>query len=468
MECCHQLMNMMNNILDFSKINSKRFVLIKGSLDIKKAVKDASLMIEGKAQTKNIKYKVTQQENIPILIGDMQRLTQIITNLLSNAVKYTDKGYISLSVTGEETKEMQNYVKKWRITFEVRDSGIGISKIDHERIFKIFDQGTHAITRNGTGLGLTVSKELAKLMGGDIEVYSSGIKGEGSLFRFHIISEEEINPSHLSDEDSENLRNSKILVVDDRAEYRMQLTDMLFKWGCRPMVVCSGEEALLMISHTEKFDIILVDICMEYMSGIQLAQELRGNPTTKNIYLIALSSVELAVAGGVELFDFYMNKPINQNALLPVLINAAKKKILNDVPVHTNIKKNPKKNKTDLKILIAEDDKNNSFTIKEMLFYLGFNIDNMKIVEDGQKCVAEVRKRQYDVVLMDIKMFPMDGLEATKHIRQMNPRPYIIAVSAAVQASDKQRCQQVGIDSYLAKPVLKEKLMTALTPLILD
>lgn len=466
MECTNQLMTMIGNILDFSKISSKRFVLAKEPLDIKKAVKDASLMVEGRAQSKNIAFNVDVQEDIPVLLGDLQRLTQIITNLLSNAVKFTSKGFVKLSMRGERIVDVSSYVKKWNIIFEIRDSGIGIPKVDQTRIFEIFDQGTSSITRNGTGLGLTVSRELAKLMGGDIEVQSSGIKGEGSLFTFHIVVEQEIRLESLSEEDSENIKNSKILVVDDRAEYRMQIADMLFKWGCHPVVVGSGEEALLIISHSPDFDIMLVDICMPYLSGSDLATELRALKT--EAYLIALSSVDLPQAG-IELFDFYMNKPIDQNTLLPVLIRAAtRQKKVTNVCSLTDITKRGRKKRKDLKILIAEDDKNNSFTIREMLFYLGFDYDNIKIVENGKECIKKVKAEQFDVVLMDIIMPKLDGLETTKYLRQFNPRPYIIAVSAAVHSSDKQRCQRVGIDSYLSKPVIKEKLEGAMSPLISD
>jgi len=348
MECANQLLTMIGNILDFSKINSKRFVLAKEPLDIKKAVKDASLMIEGKAQSKNISFTVDLQKDIPILLGDLQRLTQIITNLLSNGVKFTNKGFVKLTVKGEKILSTPDYVKKWKITFEILDSGIGIPKIDQSRIFEIFNQGTSGIARDGTGLGLTVSRELAKLMGGDIEVYSSGIKGEGSLFKLYIVCEEEIKLDNISEKDSENIKNSKIMVVDDRVEYRMQITDMLFKWGCHPIVMSSAEEALLYISHKTDIDIMLVDICMPFMGGCELAQALKADTETKNIYLIALSSIELS--SGIELFDFYMNKPIDQNTLLPALIHAAQRKKAPAIYNPININKRDKRKRKDLKI----------------------------------------------------------------------------------------------------------------------
>ncbi len=482
MECSHQLMNMMNNLLDFSKMVSNRMVLLKGPMSISKSVNDAVLMIEGKAKAKSLKFSVDVQD-MPILIGDGQRLTQIVSNLLSNAVKYTEKGSIKLKVKGtlEKTNALP-YVKKWKIDFYIEDTGIGIPKEEHKKVFEVFHQSPKLdslMARNGTGLGLSISKELIKMMGGHIKLHSSGIPGKGTIFHFDIITEEEIKMEELEHKHKDIILGSRIMVVDDRPEYRLQLTDMLFKWGCKPIVVSSGEEALQYFSHGVTFDTIIVDICMPYMSGVELAQELKSKEQSKNIPLIALSSVELKDEFAVELFDIYMNKPIDQNYLFPSILECLVKN--QDYKTGKLFPKTLlsqrrgsgrlKKEKENLKILIAEDDHNNAFTIKEMLTYLGFDEKNIKIVENGEKCVNEVRKASktseaYDVVLMDILMPVMNGLEATKHIRQLNPRPYIVAVSAAVQNSDKQRCQQVGVDSYLIKPVLKEKLDAVLSPLV--
>lgn len=480
MECSHQLMNMMNNILDFSKMVSNRFVLSRGPLNVEKSIEDSSMMVEGKIKSKSLDFVKNIQKNIPTLLGDEQRLTQIISNLLSNAVKFTERGFIKLTVDAvSQTLENENTIlpiKKWKVNFEIKDTGIGIPKNEQEKVFDVYHQSSNldpGMIKNGTGLGLSITKELIKMMNGEIEVVSEGIPNKGTIFKFYIIAEEEIKTSDLNGPHKYIMVGSKVLVVDDRPEYRMQLTDMLFKWGCIPTVVSSGEEALQYISHGEVFDTIIVDICMNYMSGVELGQELRANVKTSSIPLIAISSIDLQQ--GTELFDVYMNKPIDQNHLLPALIKCLiKNKMikegkpvgLENIPSSKTIIKKAKRK--DLKILIAEDDHNNAFTIKEMLIYLGFTAENIEIVENGNKCVKEAKSNKYNVILMDILMPVMNGLEATKHIRQINPRPYIIAVSASVQNSDKQRCQQVGIDTYLTKPVLKEKLNAALIALVSD
>lgn len=472
MECSHQLMNMMNDLLDFSKIVSKRLALVKGPLDISSAVSSAVKMVEGKAKAKKLDLRINIQPQIPVLIGDGQRLTQIITNLLANAVKFTERGNVNLNVTAklDERNDDLPYVKRWKVCFTVKDTGIGISREEQGKIFEVFHQSSDlnaALSRSGTGLGLSICKELTKLMGGSITVESEGIEGKGSIFSFNIFAEEEIKMQNLQENHKEMIKGAKIMAVDDRAEYRIQLTSMLLNWGCEPVVVASGEEVLQYTTKGIVFDVIIVDICMPYMSGIELAQELKAHNLTNNTPLIALSSVDLT--SGADLFDVYMTKPIDQNLLFPALLECLMKKKGRKISRSTSpFPKKEKKPRKDVRILIAEDDANNTYTITEMLGYLGFDKKNIKSVENGERCVAEVKKSLYDVVLMDIKMPIMDGIEATKYIRQMKRKPYIIAVSAAVQNSDKQRCQQVGIDGYLPKPVLKEKLLAALSPVIDD
>ena len=492
MQCSHQLMNLMNNILDFSKMASNRLVLVKNPVDIREAIRNSVNMVEGKALSKKLNLKVDVPPNLPIIVGDFQRLVQIISNLLSNAVKFTNTGSITLSAvasivshpisTFPATSSGSCLLKRWKITFTVADTGIGIPERDIDRIFDLFQQGSQndrtdqqggngdggkgSKINTGTGLGLTIVRELVKLMDGEVSVTSQ--PGKGSVFTFYILVDEEIDIKGMKTKHRELIKDAKVLVVDDRAEYRLQLADLLLGWECIPSVVSSGEEVLKYLAHGLVFDLIIVDICMPYMSGIELAQELKSKYA--KIPLIGLSSIDLDA--GIELFDYYMNKPIDQNSLFPavlgcLILSSTSKDSLAPppLPITTPRKRAPKPKKK-LRILIAEDDDVNAFTLKEMLRYLGYSSSRIRAVVNGELCVAEAQRRHYDVILMDILMPVMDGWEATKHIRQMQNRPYIIAVSAAVQNSDKAKCQEVGIDGYLAKPVLKDKLEAALAPLV--
>lgn len=483
-ECSFQLTSLMNNILDFSKMASNRLVLLRQPISIKKIIEDSMNMIEGKAIAKNINTLVVYSDEIPSsVMGDSQRLTQVITNLLTNSVKFTDKGYVKITVKPRKLDSLSDFVKKWKITFEVQDSGIGIENNEYDKIFEAFYQSKNRgvdkdnFSRGGAGMGLSIAKEIVRLMGGTLHVYSEG-KNLGSCFSFSVIFEEEICISTIQADYKEMFNGAKILVVDDRPEIRLQITDMLLKWKCIPTTVSSGEEALAYLKHGTEFKVGILDISMPYMSGIELAQEIRSQ--WKHIPLIGLSSVDITT--GMELFDHYMSKPVDQSLLFPVVLDCLYKTVDPQKTVTTSSPRefsniaHPNKRivkpKNEIRILIAEDDRINAFTIKEMLGYIGYDLNKIVIVDNGEKCVNELKKHKdqqpYDVVLMDIIMPVMDGLEAIKHIRQFRNPPYVIAVSAAIQNTDRQRCHQVGIDGFLTKPLIKEKLESALSPLTIS
>lgn len=498
LECSHQLMNLMNNILDFSKMASGRLVLARSPFSVIKTIRDSIIIASSKAKDKKLLFEVLyngktlslassveedEAVTVPFMLGDSQRLMQILINLLTNAVKFTDKGRITLRVNSEEYSSPENtFARKWKFSFDVEDTGIGIPLEEQSLIFDAFHQSNNqspAVSKSGTGLGLSISKELVKLMGGTISVTSQGVKGLGSIFSFHVILEQELTLSSTSADYGKLFKKAKILVVDDRQENRLQISEMLFKWKCNPVILSSGEEALQYLKHDDKFSVGLIDICMPYMSGVELAQELRTSYPA--ISLIGLSSVD--DPSSAEIFDHYLSKPIDQTKIFPAILscliehkrrrgshcNSSTSSLPHTPKEMTTGRK--KKPKSKLRILIAEDDKNNAYTIKEMLYSLGYNSSRIKHVENGEECVKTLQegKRKYDVVLLDILMPVMDGIEAAKHIRQSpQPRPYTIAVSAAVQKSDKQRCQDAGIDSYLTKPILIDRLAAVLSPLIVD
>ena len=478
-ECSSQLMNLMNNILDFSKMSANRLALLRNPFMVSKAMQDAVAMVEGRAKAKSLDLRIDIQKDIHPLIGDSQRLTQIVSNLLVNAVKFTDKGYVELKVRAIclPHPESEPYAKKWKVHVDVKDTGVGIEAEEREKIFSAFHQSPTLNTnmsRNGTGLGLSIARELVRLMSGKIKVKSEGIKGKGSTFSFYVILDEEICIDLLHRQHQDLLKNAKILVVDDRPEYRLQLSSILFSWSCIPTVVSSGEEALQYLEHGVGFSAAIIDVVMPFLNGVELAQEMRSK--YRDIPLIAISSVELTTSGGTEMFDHFLYKPIDRSQLFPVLLQSLAKsaggsKIVPSLSLRVTPplsgKRLERRPKNKLRILIAEDDSRNAYTLKEMLGYLGFNPRRIKWVDNGEKCVAEARRKSYDILLLDVIMPVMDGLTVTTHIRQMKKQPYIIAVSAAVQPSDKQRCQEVGIHSYLTKPVLRDKLEAMLGTFVL-
>ena len=439
-ECTCQMITLINNFLDFNKMVSDCLILKKEPLNIKDSIDDSMIIIRGNAISKGLELDCKLPKKIPILLGDRARLTQIISNLLGNAVKFTEKGSVGLRV---KVNKLSTTPKKWKVTFKIKDTGIGIPIEEQERIFEFFRQSRSLdtfLSHSGTGFGLSFSRELVRLMDGRVFVKSSN---KGSTFTFFIILEEEVQSQV-----STTLAGIRILVVDDREEIRLQLADILFNWGCIPIVLGSAKEALQHLRHDSKFDLGMIDICMPHMSGIELAQELRR--TYPKLPLIGISSDG---AGGEKYFDYFTYKPIDQNVLFKLTI-----KCLTETPVKK------KKSKRKLKILIAEDNKYNSYTLKELLLNLGFR--KIKIVNNGKKCVMESRKNKYDVILMDILMPIMDGVEASRLILKNPDAPMIIAASAAVMNVDKARCQKVGISSYLEKPISREKLESVLRPLV--
>ena len=443
-ECTYQMVALVNNFLDFNKMVSDGLILKKEPLNIKDSVDDSMVIIRGNAISKGLALECKLPKKMPILLGDRARVTQILSNLLGNAVKFTEKGSIGLVVEVSRLSKKTS-PRKWKIIFKVKDTGIGIPSEEQERIFEFFRQSRSLdtfLSQSGTGFGLSFSRELVRMMGGKIVVKSST---SGSTFTFFIILEEEVQSQVNT-----TLKGVRILVVDDREEIRLQLGDILFNWGCIPIVFGSAKETLQYLRHDSNFDLGMIDICMPHMSGIELAQELKRE--YPKLPLIGISS---AGSGGKKYFDYFTYKPIDQNILFQLTAKCL---------TGTSTKK--KKSRKKLKILIAEDNKYNSFTLKELLISIGFNESRIKIVNNGKKCVREAKKNKYDVILMDILMPIMDGIEASKLILKGSNPPMIIAASAAVMNVDKARCQEVGISGYLEKPISKEKLKSVLLPLV--
>ncbi len=453
-ECAVELSGLIGNILDFSKMEENKLELRKEIVSIEGVIQDVVNMVHGSIMDKKIKLDIQMNGKLTVL-GDRQRLVQILSNLITNSIKFTEKGGITLTVASETIPGTM--MKK--IFFSVKDTGIGFPKDEQALIFELFHQAQNRGDYiSGTGLGLSIVKKLVEMMGGSIKVSSSGVDGEGSDFSFYIIMQEEQEPLMLSPENKLLVENKRILVIDDKQEIRLQLSDILLKHKCNAHPVPSAKEALEYLNHGFKFDAAIVDICMPNMSGIELAQELkRLHP---ELPLIGLSSTDKPV--GVEWFSIYLFKPIVVNEIIESLI-----KVLD--PSSEDLKPRRKKvSKSKLKIMIAEDDKKNIFVAKEFLKTLGYKSSNIKIVDNGKQAVDEVRKKPkaYHVILMDLIMPVMSGEEATKKIKEMDDPPMIIAVSAAVHPTDKNRYQDAGIDGYLAKPLDMEKLKSALLPLL--
>lgn len=470
-ECSNQLLTLLNNVLELSKLNSKRLKLAEDPFDLQDAVDVAIRIASGKAAVKNIKFNSRTTGFVPpMLIGDRQRFIQVMNNILDNAIKFTPpKGDVNFTINVERMPD-RGLVHVWRVTGSVTDTGLGISPEAMKTIFEAFHQSadlTLAASSKGTGLGLSICRELVKMMGGDIHAYSGGLN-MGSTFNFTATFEEELDIRQLLRDYSMVLSNKQVLVVDDCVEFRVQLVNILSGWGILPICVASAEEALQQLKLNPNFDLAIIDVYMPYMSGIQLAQTLE----TEYPYIprIAISSVD-DVTSGQALFDYFLYKPIKAGKLIAPIINclsgdSGNKKLEVEDDVKSLSPRRRQNTRDNLKILIAEDDENNRFVLHEMLSSLGYLDRNIYFAEDGKTAVDMAKEMRFDVVLMDIVMPVMNGFEATKHMRQLPDPPYIVVVSAAVQDSDMESGQRVGVDAYLGKPIARDKLEGALSTLL--
>lgn len=461
-ECTDQLMNILNDILDLNEMKSGKLFLRCSPFSLKKCVSSSLSVISAKAENKKLKVDVKINDDLPLFfMGDETRLRQIIINLLTNSVKFTDRGTITVCIDGKIYKDFDHDYnsRMWKLWFSVRDTGIGISLEDQKTIFTMFEQcatNKKYSSCSGVGIGLSIVKNLITLMKGNIKVESDGIPGKGSCFVFDIVLPEQPNLEEIVENNCDLIKNTKILVVDDRCENRMLINEILFKWKMHPVCFSSAGEALQHMKHkNEEFSTAIVDINMPFMSGEELAQRIKTDYPYINI--IGLSSV-----GEIEdkacLFDFFLTKPIEECRLLPVIIDSLKLKSIERGTL-TELPKIRKRRKIEgCKILIAEDDNHNSYMLKETLLCLGFSSKKITIVEDGEKCINEAKNKKYDVCLMDIRMPKMNGIDAAKHIKHFKHAPLIIALSAGTTDVCKHECERVGMVDYITKPVSEEVL----------
>jgi signal transduction histidine kinase/DNA-binding response OmpR family regulator len=450
------LMTVINDILDFSKIESGRMELESRAFNLRDCVEEALDLFAAQIRVKGLEAVYQVAPDVPSnLIGDAMRLRQILVNLIGNAIKFTPQGEIVIHVEckGQEPKGYQ-------LLFSVVDTGIGISEEGIEKLFKAFQQVDTSTTRRygGTGLGLVISKRLAEFMGGAIWVKS--VPGSGSSFFFSVTlpASDAPAPAHQSPKPGILLARS-VLIVDDNATNRGILEIQVKMWGMKSFSASSGAEALQKMAEQD-FDVILMDLLMPEMDGFTLAREIRRHSQTPLILLS--SSGEMLSEEDAKLFKAQISKPIKHsslfNALLDILgtesrqLNIVEKKFDSTMAI-----KHP------LRILLTEDNPVNQQVGLLMLSRLGYTAD---LAKDGQRALDAAEKTQYDLILMDIQMPNMNGIDAARLIREKQGEecPSIFALTAEALEGDKQRFLDLGFDGYLSKPLqtqtLQETLLT--------
>jgi signal transduction histidine kinase/DNA-binding response OmpR family regulator len=460
---CEAMLDVINNILDHSKIRANQLELEMVEFSPRELVEDVSNIMATTAQDKMLEVLCFIPDDVPArLRGDSSRLRQMLMNLMSNAIKFTEQGevYTRIEVLSKEGKEA-------RLHFEVRDTGIGIEKAMQKSVFDSFIQVDASITRRygGTGLGLTIVKEFAEMMGGTVGVES--VEGKGSRFWFDV-SLEVVNAD--MDTLDNSLKNLNVLIVDDVATNRTIFESYLQSWEMNPFLASNAHEALDMLekayTKNQLYDLMLIDWYMPKMDGLSLAREISQDPRFNHIPMIMLSSYgiskEKQERAGI---DASLTKPIRSSTLKGVLADSFRRNQKHEMhPENKTVSQASAKKKIPLrngKILLAEDNDINALIAMTMLEDSGLTIEH---VVDGKQAVEAVKKADYDLVLMDIHMPGMDGYTATQLIREIeaesmsNRHTPIIAMTANALKGDREKCLKAGMDDYISKPVNKEDL----------
>jgi signal transduction histidine kinase/CheY-like chemotaxis protein len=441
------LLGIINDILDFSKIEAGEIQIERLPMSIRECVENAVELLAAKAAEKHIELAFHIEHDVPVAIeGDPTRIQQVLVNLIANAVKFTEKGEVVVNV---QTKSIQD--KQVTLAFEVRDTGRGIKAAAIPNLFEPFTQEDASTTRRygGTGLGLSICKRLVEAMGGELEVKSD--VGVGTTMRFQLVATTApyARPRYL-DEDGP-LTEKRALIVDDNATNREIVRLYLDSWGMKAVSVDSGAAALELLRQKEThFDCAILDMHMPEMDGLMLASAIHNEPAHRNLPLVMLTSLgQREQSLEMNLFRAFLTKPLKPsrlfNALLAVFSPiedphqiATRISQINEIP-------------PGLRVLLADDNVTNQRVAMMSLAKLGIRAD---AVANGVEAVESARKHTYDIILMDVQMPELDGLEATKLIREsaLREQPYIIAVTANATVEDREQCLATGMNAYLSKP----------------
>ena len=449
------LLSLISDILDFSKIEAGRLELDEIDFNVREVVDDACAIVAETAFAKGLELLPWVDPAVPPRIrGDDLRLRQVLINLIGNAVKFTEAGEVVVRVV----------VTADRLRFEVSDTGIGIGAEQQGLLWEAFTQADASTTRNfgGTGLGLTISRNLVEAMDGTIGVRSA--PGRGSTFHFDIplmapaaaVDQRPGSPARV-----EPLAGRRMLVVDDNATNRAVLEGQLCAWGVSVSVAADGREALrLLRSADEPFDLALLDFDMPGLDGLELAAAIRSDPAIPPIVLALLTSSggERTAAREAD-FRLYLTKPVRLETLRAALIRA-----LSEAPAISQAAVDAPVARPDgACVLVAEDNPVNQIVARATLAKLGFAVD---IADDGERAVAMSAERHYAAIFMDCQMPRMDGYSATGAIREREAagggRVPIVAMTAHALDGDRERCLAAGMDDYLTKPIDHEELQRVL------
>ena len=455
------LLTIINDILDLSKMEAGRLELESIDFDLKNLLERLVAVVAPRARSKGLALQLVLEPDVPILLrGDPGRIRQILLNLLGNAVKFTSAGEITLAIrrVAEDAREL-------RLGITVRDTGIGIPEHLQGRLFAAYAQADPSVARlyGGSGLGLAICQRLVGLMGGEIRLSSQ--PGQGTAFDLTLALAKTPAKRPGTRHAAAAIAGTRLLIVDGTAATRSMLQQRTRSWGIIAEAVDSGAAALAALRAGRPFEIALVDRFLPDMSGEELGRLIKGNRELRATKLVMIASSGLrGDAGRVKEIGFaaYLPKPVTTTTLLECLLELQGRE---DEPgegarpglitVHSMSERRP----AALKILLADDNPVNCRLAMLMLEKAGHQID---VVNDGALAVEALVGKAYDLVLMDVQMPGVDGLEATRRIRALpgeRARVPGIAVTADAMAGDEQRCLAAGMDDYVTKPIDRARLL---------
>ncbi len=452
------LLTVINDILDFSKIESGKMEIEAEDIDLRHTIEEVMDLFAQKAAEKKLDLIYQLEENVPKhIIGDSLRIKQVLINLINNALKFTSQGEIFVHVF----LKGQAVEGRIEVGFNVADTGIGIPADKVNKLFKAFSQVDSSTTRKygGTGLGLAICERLVNLMGGSIWAESNF--NEGSVFKFYINTRKSLNPVVAPSLcDLNVLEGIKALVVDDNKTNLKILETQLALWKISSVAKLSAKEALEALASDNTFQILITDMEMPDVNGAMLAAQVKENyPELPVVMLSSIGDETKSKYPG--LFSTILVKPVKQQQLCQAIQKAINKQASPVAEVSRNVLSADFAEKNPLHILVAEDNLINQKLIERSLSKLGYQ---PMLVATGLAAVEEVKHTNYDVILMDVQMPEMDGMEATGNIRKLDlpQQPYIIAMTANALPEDREACINAGMNDYLSKPMKLEDLVSGL------
>ena len=464
-QCSVQLLSIINNILDYTKIKSGKIKVRHVPFDLRKCVEECFDIISLKAAQKNLQLYILMEPDVPDYIStDIELLKQIIINLLSNAVKFTNNGSITLKIKKGKCSQVNEEIE---IIFQIIDTGIGITDEKQKTIFDSFSQVNINYNRqnDGTGLGLAICSQIVKLLKGKCIVESK--INVGSTFQFNIFAQKTCTTENII-YDPQTLNGKKVLVVDDNDINRKIYFNLFKKWGMISDIVESASKAFDCIKlNRNKYDIIFIDICLPEMDGFSLTNKIK-NMIDTDIPIVALSSLGDTSTNDknfpIDIFTEYLIKPVKKSKLYNLCLRTITKiENKKKCSVKSNFQiKNTIQNRK-IKILVAEDNQMNQVVITEMLKKLGFN--DIYIAGNGIVTLNILQENDIDLLLLDIKMPSMDGYETMRKILQLKTItkiPYVIAQTANSLEDEKKKCMSLGMNNYIVKPFTITDLKSSL------